>query len=547
MNKSRIIIFLILISCISLSMKLYLIDFSTFPNDEDALGYILRSITHTNGDFSPMSSKTLGWTLFLSPFLNLVDSENFIDYANTARIVSIGISIGSIFMMYFLARKFFSEKYSLVAACLFAFEPHLNYNSGQALSEPLYILLFMASFYFILTQKTKFYSLSFLFVGLLWWVRWPGVIMLLVISIILFYNSKINTKTFGKYLLCLTIFLLIASPMLINRYDTYGDPFYFDIGNRIFTGEFGTLQSVNTSHLKYSAVDYINDNGIIQFFDRFLITGIFNIVQQIVQISYPYLIFLLPFGIFFSFRAFDQNQKFINSNWILIIVTLSTLVVSFSVIPERRFIFYLFPFLIIIGTLPIQRLIEYGLSTFSFTEKQKMASLIIILIIIIILSSWFLTRYDIVNKSEQDEQIKFVEMLENKLSGKILDTGNILRAMNFVQLSDENTKFRSIGISGVSTDVVHGSKNIQIIGSIFGTTLNEFILNCEKENLTYIVIEENKVTKITYPFLTDVYENEQEYIFLKKILDTEKLSFEKIKVKVFEIDYNKFHKFTQKK
>ena len=107
-------------------MKLYLIDFSTFPNDEDALGYILRSIAHTNGDYSPMSSKTLGWTIFLSPFLNLVDSENFIDYANMARIVSVGVSIASIFMMYVLARKFFTEKYSLVAACLFAFEPHLN-------------------------------------------------------------------------------------------------------------------------------------------------------------------------------------------------------------------------------------------------------------------------------------------------------------------------------------------------------------------------------------------------------------------------------------
>ena len=177
-------------------MKLYLIDFSTFPNDEDGLGYILRSIAHTNGDYSPMSSKTLGWTIFLSPFLNLVDSDNFLDYANTARIVSIAVSITSIFVMYILARKFFPEKYSLVAACLFAFEPHLNYNSGQALSEPLYILLFMISFYFILSEKIKFHFLSFVFASIIWWVRWPGIIMLITVSIILFYNSQIKTKTF---------------------------------------------------------------------------------------------------------------------------------------------------------------------------------------------------------------------------------------------------------------------------------------------------------------------------------------------------------------
>ena len=539
MNKSRVIIFLILISCISLSMKLYLIDFSTFPNDEDALGYILRSIAHTNGDYSPMSSKTLGWTIFLSPFLNLVDSENFIDYANMARIVSVGVSIVSIFMMYVLARKFFTEKYSLVAACLFAFEPHLNYNSGQALSEPLYILLFMTSFYFILTYKTRFYSLSFLFAGLLWWIRWPGVIMLIVISIILFYNSKVNPKTFGKFILCLAIFFLVASPMLGNRYDAYDDPFYFDYGNRIFTGEFGTLQSVNTSDLEYSAFDYINDNGIIQFTDRFVVTGIFNIIQQLIQISYPYLVILLPFGIFFSLRAFDQNQRFINGNWILIITTLSAMIISFSVIPERRFLFYLFPFLIIIGTLPIQRLIEYGLSTFSFTDRQKMISLMIILIIIIILSSWFLTRYEIVNKVEQDEQIKFVEIVENKLSGKILDTGNVLRAMNYLQLSKSDSEFRYLGTSDVTFDTVLDSENINIVNSIFGSTLNEFILNCEKEGLRYIVIEKNSVTEITYPFLVNIYENEYDY--LKNVIDTEKLDFEEIDVKIFELDYVKFH------
>ena len=153
MKKFEVLLYLLIISGISLCMKFYFIDFSVFPND-DAIGYILRAISNTNGNFSPMTAKTLGWPIFLSPFLNLTASENFLDYANTARFVTIGISLGSIFMIYALSRKFFPEKYSLVAACLFAFEPHLNYNSCQALSEPLYILIFMISFYFILTQKT---------------------------------------------------------------------------------------------------------------------------------------------------------------------------------------------------------------------------------------------------------------------------------------------------------------------------------------------------------------------------------------------------------
>jgi hypothetical protein len=537
LNKSTILICLIIISLISLGLKLSVTNFSTFPG-EDATGYIFDAIGHTEGDFSPNSAKTLGWSLFLSPFFELLSSENFLDYSDTARTISITISLFSIFMMYKLSRKFFSEKYSLVAACLFAFEPHLNYNSGQALSEPLYILVFMISFYFILHQNSKLFYLSFLFAGLLVWVRLPGVIMLLAISLILFYYSKISSKTFVKFIFGLSIFFLIITPILVNRYDTYGDPLYFGLGSTIFTGEFGTLQSINTIDLEYSATDYIDDHSVPEFIDRFILTGIFNIVEQLSRISFPYLIILIPIGILFSFRAFDQDQKSINANWILIFTTLSLMVVSFSVIPERRFLYYLLPFLIIFATLPIQRLIEYGLSTFSFTKKQKYYSLILILGVIIILSSLFMMRYDVMDKSEEQEQIKLAQLLKNKISGNILDAGNALRGISFAELSEFNMKL-NLSEQRYPSSPVAITEDIKII-SIFGTSLDDFILNSEKENLKYIAINQDGVTEIWYPFLSDIYYNDQEYIYLKKIVDTDELGFIKFKVKVFEIDYDKF-------
>ena len=537
MNKSTIIICLIVISVISLGLKLSVTNFSTFPG-EDATGYIFAAIGHTEGDFSPSSSKTLGWSLFLSPFFELASSENFLDYSDTARTISIVISLFSIFMMYKLSRKFFPEKYSLVAACLFAFEPHLNYNSGQALSEPLYILIFMVSFYFILNQNSKLFYLSFLFAGLLVWVRIPGAIMLLAISIIFFYYSKLSSKTFVKFILGLSIFFLIITPILVNRYDTYGDPLYFELGTSLFTGEFGTLQSVNTHDLEYSAIDYIDDHSVPEFIDRFILTGIFNIVEQLSIISFPYLIILIPIGILFSFRAFDQRQKSINANWILILTTISLMVISFSVIPERRFLYYLLPFLIIFATIPIQRLIEYGLSTFSFTKKQKHYSLILILGVIIVLSSLFMMRYDVMDKFEEQEQIELAQLLNNKISGNILDAGNSLRGISYVELSEFNMKL-NLNEQLIPSSPVPITDDIKII-NIFGTSLNEFILNSEKENLKYIAINQDGVTEIWYPFLSDVYYNEQQYSYLKKIIDTNELGFIKFKVKVFEIDYDKF-------
>jgi len=537
LNKSTIIICLIVISVISLGLKLSVTNFSTFPG-EDATGYIFAAIGHTEGDFSPSSSKTLGWSLFLSPFFELVSSENFLDYSDTARTISIVISLFSIFMMYKLSRKFFPEKYSLVAACLFAFEPHLNYNSGQALSEPLYILIFMVSFHFILNQNSKLFYLSFLFAGLLVWVRIPGAIMLLAISIIFFYYSKLSSKTFVKFILGLSIFFLIITPILVNRYDTYGDPLYFELGTSLFTGEFGTLQSVNTHDLEYSAIDYIDDHSVPEFIDRFILTGIFNIVEQLSIISFPYLIILIPIGILFSFRAFDQRQKSINANWILILTTISLMVISFSVIPERRFLYYLLPFLIIFATIPIQRLIEYGLSTFSFTKKQKHYSLILILGVIIVLSSLFMMRYDVMDKFEEQEQIELAQLLKNKISGNILDAGNSLRGISYVELSEFNMKL-NLNEQLIPSSPVPITDDIKII-NIFGTSLNEFILNSEKENLKYIAINQDGVTEIWYPFLSDVYYNEQQYSYLKKIIDTNELGFIKFKVKVFEIDYDKF-------
>ena len=537
MNKSTIIICLIIISVISLGLKLSVTNFSTFPS-EDATGYIFDAIGHTEGDFSPNSAKTLGWSLFLSPFFELVNSENFLDYSNTARTISIVISLFSIFIMYKLSRKFFPEKYSLVAACLFAFEPHLNYNSGQALSEPLYILIFMISFYFILNQNSKLFYLSFLFAGLLVWVRIPGAIMLLAISIIFFYYSKLSSKTFVKFILGLSIFFLIITPMLVNRYDTYGDPLYFDLGSSLFTGEFGTLQSIDTIDLEYSAIDYIDDHSVPEFIHRFILTGIFNIVEQLTKISFPYLIILIPIGILFSFRAFDQRQKSINANWILILSTISLMIISFSVIPERRFLYYLLPFLIIFATIPIQRLIEYGLSTFSFTQKQKHYSLILILGVIIVLSSLFMMRYDVMDKFEEQEQIELAQLLNNKISGNILDAGNALRGISYVEYSEFNMKL-NLNEQRFPSSPVPITEDIKII-NISGASLDDFILNSEKENLKYIAINQDGVTEIWYPFLSDIYYNDQQYGYLKKIIDTNELGFTKFKVKVFEIDYDKF-------
>ena len=154
MNKKYVIFFLIVISLISLGFKLQTVDFTVLPV-EDTYGYVLRGMAHNNGDFTEHPRKTLGWSIFISPFFHMTDSNNFLDYVNIARVLGLMISIIAIVPMYLLSRKFFDAKYSICAVGLFAFEPHLNHVSGLGMTEPLYILAIILSLYFILNNNSN--------------------------------------------------------------------------------------------------------------------------------------------------------------------------------------------------------------------------------------------------------------------------------------------------------------------------------------------------------------------------------------------------------
>ena len=139
-SKKITIFSLIVIGLISLSMKLYLIDFS-LPETGDNWIYVLRGIAHSQGVYYENPWQTSGWTLLLSPFFMLNNSNIYVDYVNITRILSIIISSLTIIPVYLLARKFFTEKYSIVMVALFAFQPQLNYITSFGYSEPLFLII----------------------------------------------------------------------------------------------------------------------------------------------------------------------------------------------------------------------------------------------------------------------------------------------------------------------------------------------------------------------------------------------------------------------
>ena len=534
-----IIASLVTIVSISIILKLYTTDFS-FPLYSDPLAYGLAAISHTNGDFSQSSHRGIGWSVFVSIFYSFINSDNFLVYSNTIKILSLSIASSTIFLVYLLGRKFFSQKYSLVVATLFAFEPHLNYNSGFGLSEPLYHLAIIGAFYFIINKNTKFIIPSLLLVGAVWWIRFNGIIFLAVLLIIYFATKRNSPNFYRNLFLATLIFLALVSPMLSQRSDQFGDPTYFAYSQYIFTGSFEKAISIEYENTVTSAVDYIDENGFFSFIQTFIINGIYNILSVIWKISFPYLFILLPFGIIFSFKAFDQEKKPIFANWLFIILSLGSLIITFALIPEKRYLFYIYPFLIILCVIPIQRVTEYGLSTFSFTKKQKNVFLVLVLITVLALSIWFTLRYDQPDPILENEKYRFSEYAIKNFNGDSLrEFGGSLDYMKLQYVLNSPESFKNCKVE--TTEMCNYDKNNGYLRTITitGNSVEEIINKGENYNLKYIISNEQR--NDFHGFIDDIYANEEEYPYLTKIFDSTKEGFEKLKIKVFEIDYEKFH------
>ena len=532
-NKKYIFGYLSIIGFVSLLLKLFFSDFS-LPFHSDNLLFMLNAISYGNGDYTASANKSPGWSLFLGLFYTFLNSERWIDYSIVSRILSIVISTITIFPMYFLARKFFDEKYSIISASMFAFIPYLNFNAGLGMSEPLYLFIFVSMICFLLYEK-KFRFLPFLLTGLLFWVRFQGITIFIALSMIYFLSFK-QRSNITTYFIGLILFLVIISPILTQRYEQYGDPLYMEINQIFFVDDRAMFYAENLP--KSSMFDYIAKNGYENFFQKFIFTGTLNLLDGFVKMSFPYLIFLFPIGMYYSIRNQTLYEKKFRPIWIFILTILGTMIMVFAVQEERRFLFSVFPLLIIFATMGLQKIISLNILKKIINSTQKKNFLIITIIILLIITSGiFSLRFEKLNPLHESEKIEFAKFLLT-LDGKILDSGNNMDYFDYAIIDNSNGKFKTYTISsGILPEFSFGDVSLLPI-NIYGKTLDELISIGKQHDLKYLVISEDD--SIFYEFLDDIYFNEEKYPFLTKIFDSNEQQFKSFKTKVFQINYEKY-------
>ena len=539
--KKTIFFCLAIIVVISIPLKLYTVDFSIGIHHDD-LEYVLDAIQYSEGDFFLDQKKNPGWPLFLTPFISLLNSEHFLDYSNFARILTLTISTITIFPIYVLARKFFSEKYSVVAASLFAFEPHLNYNSGTPFSEPLVILILITTMIFILHDKTKYHYLAFVFAGFCWWIRLEAIYPVIAIILIYFVIHRSKPNSLRNFSLCMVFLLITISPLFIQRDLQFDDPFYVWYTGTIFADDY---TEILTSPENAGVVGFVEKHGILGLMER-LANGLPNLLNILIRISYPYLLILIPFGILFSLRPIDQKMKNIKANWIMIITIIAVMMIPFTMFEERRWLFPIFPFLIILATIPIQRVTNYGLNTFSFNENQKSIFLVIVIGVVLLLSSIFTMGigefgYGLPNSALEHEKLEFTVYLSENFDGRILRDAVSLDYLHYVHfISADDADFKSFKSTRGKDPFPDLYKPGQVWWlSVNGKTIKELVTNGETKGLKYIsILEEGSYF---FPFLSDLYYYEERYPYMEKIFDSGEMNYKEFKIKVFEINYQKFH------
>ena len=493
--SKNIWISLVIIGLAALSIRLYFFPYGV-PITEDGLFYFRYAVdTSILGHFPNTSLSNNGWPLFVSVFFSIFHSNSFLDYMTLQRLLSVLISVLTIIPIYLLVSRFFEPKYALIGAFLFAFEPRVIQNSLLGITEPLYILLVTLSLFFFLSKRTRIIYLSFSVAALCAQVRYEGMVLFFIISVMFFVRQRKEKKIIIKYAIALTIFIITILPMAYVRTITIGSDGITD--SIIGGGEVYGIEATSNQENKIG--------GILSY----VFIGLQALIKFLGWMMIPYFIFLVPLGAFLMLKKRSSNNFTII--FAIIVLSIPALYAYSRGIQETRYLYVLYPIFCVLS-----------IFAFKFLQEKIRRILLIIVLGVVISSVLFLTikSTDYEHEREAFEIAKHVSSSANSINVYYPES-------KYVRVTGMVDKFPVL-----SSSVSFGPK---ILDTDY-QSLNEFIEKNRKEGLDYIVVDGKPNRSV---FLNDVFTNDKEYSYLTKVFDSMDLGY-KYHVKMYKIDYEKF-------
>jgi hypothetical protein len=436
----------------------------------------------------------IGWPIFLSFWFSLVNLDSSFDYMQFQRMLSIIVSSLITIPVYFLCKKFFSNKISLIGAALFAFEPRIILNSILGITDSLFILIGISSLVIFLRYDRKGILIAFTIASFATIVRSEGIFLLITISILFFIKNKISKEIIKTYLPALIIFLLILTPISMYKTEVSGNDAMFD---RVMVGTSQMISMVNENQ---------ND-------DSEIINGLELFIKYLGWIMIPSFLLFVPFGMIQFFRKRTRENNFIII--FLIISSIPIIYACFRQAQDTRYFYFLYPIFCLISLFAVETYIS------KFTKKNM---IILFLIIGILIASVSFYEYKKIDYEKETELNEIAEIISNKVSG-----------INFHPTETQYIRATEIPIKWPFL-FFEEDHQIKSISTTNYDNLEGFVLN-SREGLTHLIVDnDSNLPK----FLQDVYNNEEKYEYLNKVFDSKDYGFNH-HVKVFEINFEKFN------
>ena len=142
-NKIRNSILVITtVSFVGILLRVYYFPYD-IPFSYDTLDYFAYALTERSiGKFPEnVALANNGWPTVVSFFMSISNSNDLMNLTYLQRTLGMSFSILTVIPVYFLARRFFTEKIAVIAPALFILEPNIVINSVSGGTLPIFIFL----------------------------------------------------------------------------------------------------------------------------------------------------------------------------------------------------------------------------------------------------------------------------------------------------------------------------------------------------------------------------------------------------------------------
>lgn len=523
----------------------FIIRFFYFPFDVplslDASTYLSYAYEITRyGEFpNQFLLANNGWPTFLVIFFGVLENTDYQNFVDIQRVVTITISIITIFPMYFLCRKFFPKFISLIGAGILILEPRVIGNSILGITEPLFILLTTTSLVVFFSEK-KWIYLSFALLACATIVRYEAFLLVIPFSIMLFFKFKHDNQKVLKYLLCIAIFIIILFPMMMIKMETMGfDGILSHISSGVNAVSKHAVQGIPAAP---DDVDFPGERNEFRL-HNFLGFGFSNMILSLGIIQIPIFVFFFPIGVFFLFRKDTIkkiNYKHVTLILFVIVLGIIILYLHGRGIQDVRYYLVLYPIIILICSFGIEKIRS------KINDKILLISIFVFITIITIAY----LEYDKIDYDLERESFEITSKsleIANKINGGGLHGGYITTAAMIENWPDlerpSEVKDRKISpfIKCVSEKeniqwMVLRMEDTPYVCKNGAESLEEFIKQNMDNGLDHIVVDEIERKP---DFIQDIFYNEKTYPFLEKVFDSKNMGYD-YHVKIFKINFEKF-------